>query len=74
MMLIGAIQLASELLKNSSIAITTIKASLLFSIDSPIKDGVEHIETHNMPSLNSGDIISCIVPALNKQKPKYSKL
>lgn len=72
--LAGAVQFATELSEKSPIGVTTTKASLVFSLDRPIKDGLEHIATRNMASLNSEDFITGISSALTKQKPKYNKL
>ncbi|XP_038074273.1 delta(3,5)-Delta(2,4)-dienoyl-CoA isomerase, mitochondrial-like isoform X2 [Patiria miniata] len=73
-MLEGAMEIASLIASRSPIAVQTSKASLLFSRDHGVPDGLNDVTTWNASMLQSEDLMKAISAAMQKSEPTFSKL
>ncbi|KAI9217193.1 ClpP/crotonase-like domain-containing protein [Blastocladiella britannica] len=69
-----ALKLAADISTKSPLAITGIKAGLLYSRDHTVADGLKQIGMWNSSQLQSADVMSAAMAILSKQTPKFAKL
>ncbi|KAL1517866.1 hypothetical protein ABEB36_001573 [Hypothenemus hampei] len=74
-MLQSAVQLAEEIAKKSPVAVQTTKASLRYSRDHSVQQGLDHIAILNQGYLQSEDLVNATVGQLTKNPDiVFSKL
>ncbi|XP_022107021.1 delta(3,5)-Delta(2,4)-dienoyl-CoA isomerase, mitochondrial-like isoform X2 [Acanthaster planci] len=73
-MLESAIETACIIASRSPIAVQTSKASVLFSRDHSVADGLNDVTTWNASMLQSEDLMKATTAAMQKTKPTFSKL
>ncbi|XP_022106988.1 delta(3,5)-Delta(2,4)-dienoyl-CoA isomerase, mitochondrial-like isoform X2 [Acanthaster planci] len=73
-MLEGALDIATLIASRSPIAVRTSKASVLFSRDHSVADGLHDVSTWNASMLQSEDLMKAISAAMQKTEPTFSKL
>ncbi|VDN09144.1 unnamed protein product [Dibothriocephalus latus] len=69
--LAAALNTAKKIAENSPVAVQTSKASLLYSRNRSIEEGLRHIADLNQVMLQSPDIKLAITAALQKKKPEF---
>ncbi|KAK3578485.1 hypothetical protein CHS0354_007738 [Potamilus streckersoni] len=70
----GALETASLIASKSPIAVTGTKASLVYSRDHTVEEGLNHIGVWNQGMLQSKDLTNAAVALMEKKTPKFSKL
>eukprot|EP00039_Didymoeca_costata_P013720 m.212760 g.212760 ORF g.212760 m.212760 type:complete len:307 (+) comp15857_c0_seq8:74-994(+) len=73
-MIEGAMKTATEIASKSPTAVVTSKASLNYSRDHSIQDGLNHIALANGAMLQSSDIPACMIANQKKMKPVFRDL
>ncbi|XP_033637870.1 delta(3,5)-Delta(2,4)-dienoyl-CoA isomerase, mitochondrial-like [Asterias rubens] len=73
-MLEGAIEIATLIASKSPIAVQTSKASLVYSRDHSVPEGLNDVTTWNAGMLQSEDLMKAISASMQKVEPKFSKL
>jgi len=70
----GALRTASAIASKSPVAVTATKASLNYSRDHTVAEGLDHIASWNMALLQSEDVKHSVKAFLNKTETEYSNL
>ncbi|CAI2374820.1 unnamed protein product [Moneuplotes crassus] len=70
----AAHELADVIASKSPVAVVGSKASMNFSQDHSVSDGLTHIRMMNSSLLQSEDTVIAAMASLSKQVPKFSKL
>ncbi len=69
-----ALQLATNIAKNSPVAVTGTKRSLVYSRDHTVGDGLTHIATHNTAALMTDDLSKAIVASMQNELAEFDKI
>jgi Delta3,5-Delta2,4-dienoyl-CoA isomerase len=69
-----ALDLANRIAFNSPVAVMGTKQSLVYSRDHTVKEGLNHIATHNALALMTDDIPLAFMAASNKGEPQFSSM
>ncbi|GLV45570.1 Enoyl-CoA hydratase 1 [Carabus blaptoides fortunei] len=71
----GAVELAALIASKSPVAVQGTKASLVYSRDHPVQDGLDHIANHNKSMLQSEDFVNAVMGQISKDPNiQFSKL
>ncbi|CAO1422346.1 unnamed protein product [Diamesa tonsa] len=73
-MLEEALKLAEFIASKSPVAVQATKQNIIFSMDKPNQEGLDHIKQINMLNLQSQDFYDAIIAAQTKETPVFSKL
>lgn len=66
--------LAREIAANSPVAVAATKASLVFSRDHTVADGLEHVATMNQAFLQAPDLAISVQAMRSRERPQYPSL
>ncbi|KAL7060848.1 hypothetical protein AAHC03_09844 [Spirometra sp. Aus1] len=69
--LAAALSTAKKIAENSPVAVQTAKASLLYSKNRSVEEGLRHIADLNQVMLQSPDIKLAVAAAIQKNKPEF---
>ena len=69
-----AIQVCELIARNSPVAVAGTKLSLNFSRDHSVRDGLEHIASHNSMALQTDDLVASFAAAASKSNPNFANL
>eukprot|EP00559_Dactyliosolen_fragilissimus_P008165 CAMPEP_0184856158 /NCGR_PEP_ID=MMETSP0580-20130426/1315_1 /TAXON_ID=1118495 /ORGANISM="Dactyliosolen fragilissimus" /LENGTH=250 /DNA_ID=CAMNT_0027350985 /DNA_START=416 /DNA_END=1168 /DNA_ORIENTATION=- len=69
-----ALQVCGKIAVNSPVAVTGTKASLNYSRDHTVREGLEHIALHNAAALGTRDIMASFSALSKSKKPRFMDL
>lgn len=70
----GAFELAKLIASKSPVAVQGTKASMVYSRDHSVSDGLQHVSTWNMAMLQSEDVMKAAMAHMSKTDATFSKL
>eukprot|EP00544_Gedaniella_sp_CCMP2646_P014844 CAMPEP_0202501468 /NCGR_PEP_ID=MMETSP1361-20130828/36296_1 /ASSEMBLY_ACC=CAM_ASM_000849 /TAXON_ID=210615 /ORGANISM="Staurosira complex sp., Strain CCMP2646" /LENGTH=292 /DNA_ID=CAMNT_0049134225 /DNA_START=4 /DNA_END=882 /DNA_ORIENTATION=- len=69
-----AIHVCERIARNSPVAVAGKKQSLNYSRDHSVRDGLEHIASHNSMALQTDDLVTSFAAAASRTNPNFANL